>query len=162
MFTNRSTIFTKDVNLACLSSVFNYLYSAKSGSIIDAIDYINIIICLQSIGYYVKGCFCRTFTFNNLCIYIFIWIFCVIFDSFPESIYIDDAGFCCLKMYCQDVCSIRMIFCNPLSGKISELLIIRSNDSIYKIVVIFCNYVINVNYFYACIFACLKNCLCSS
>ena len=64
-------------------------------------------------------------------------------------------------MYCQDVCSIWMIFCNPLSGKISELFIIRSNDSIYQIIVVFCDYVIYVNYFYASIFACLKNCLSS-
>ena len=147
--------------MACLSSVFNCLYSAKSGSIVDTVDYIDIIICLKSICYYVKGCLCGTFTFNNLCIYICIRIFCILFDSFPEPIYIDDAGFSCLKMYGQDICSIRMILCNPLSGKVSKLFIIRSDDSIYQIIIIFCDYVIYVDYFYTSVFTALKNCLSS-
>ena len=62
-------------------------------------------------------------------------------------------------MHDQDIRSIRMILCNPLSGKVSELCIIGSNNSVYQFVIIFCDHVVNIDNLYARIFTCLKNCL---
>ena len=70
---------------------------------------------LKGIGYYFERCVCGAFAFYYLNFYECVRIFYVFFNSLPESVYVDDAGFSRLKMNDQDVCSVRMMLCNPLS-----------------------------------------------
>ena len=119
-------------------------------------------MCLKGIAYNLESSFCWAFALNNLYFYESVGIFNIVPDSLPETVNVDDARFSGLEMNDKDVCSIGMIFSNPLSGKVSELSIVWSDDSVNKVIVIFRDYVIDVDNFYTGVFAGLKNCVSSA
>ena len=102
--------------------------------------------------------FCITAALDDLNLLESICILCIIFNAIPEPLNIYDTGFSRLKMANQNICTIRMVLCYPLTGKISKLLIVGSDDSVYQIVVIFRDDIVDVNNLDTLILAVLKDC----